>query len=60
MKVEKCAECGSDFYAVRSKMDPLCPENVSLLYGYPNCSHTFKMEDLQNALEMVQYLNLKN
>lgn len=37
-----CDECGSEFLKSSSKMMALCPECAHILYGYPNCPHTFK------------------
>jgi hypothetical protein len=36
-----CDECGSDYFADTSQMARLCPECAHLLYGYPNCDHSF-------------------
>ncbi|MBO4637287.1 MAG: hypothetical protein J5685_09105 [Clostridiales bacterium] len=37
-----CQECGSLFVKARSKMEELCPECASILYGYENCKHIFE------------------
>ena len=37
-----CGECGSEFLKSKSKMQGLCPECASILYGYTNCKHIFK------------------
>lgn len=39
-EIKTCDECGSEFYTVASKMNGLCPECSSVLYGYPKCDHT--------------------
>ena len=39
--LEKCDECGSEYYAAHSQMARLCPECAHLLYGYPTCTHFF-------------------
>jgi hypothetical protein len=36
-----CDECGSSYFAKTSSMIALCPECAHLLYGYPNCDHSF-------------------
>lgn len=36
-----CDECESPFYAASSAMKSLCPECAHLLYGHPNCDHSF-------------------
>ena len=38
-----CDECESEYYQDTSKMSNLCPECSSILYGYENCVHKFKM-----------------
>lgn len=40
-QLKECDECGSEYYASTSKMDQLCPECASILYGYDNCDHVF-------------------
>ncbi len=42
MELEKCSECGSEYYKASSKMMSLCPECASILYGYEKCEHVFK------------------
>ena len=41
-EIKTCDECGSKFYASASKMQSLCPECASILYGYENCDHVFE------------------
>lgn len=41
MKINRCEECGSQYYGDKSKMSSLCPECAHYLYGYPNCKHEF-------------------
>ena len=41
-EIKTCDECGSKFYASASKMQSLCPECASILYGYENCNHVFE------------------
>lgn len=41
-KISICDECRSKFIKSSSKMEGLCPECANVLYGYPNCNHTFK------------------
>lgn len=41
-KISICGECGSEFIKLSSKMAELCPECAHVLYGYPNCIHTFE------------------
>lgn len=40
-EINRCEECGSEYYAASSLMKSLCPECAHALYGYPNCSHVF-------------------
>lgn len=42
MEINKCNECGSEYYVDSSPMKGLCPECASILYGYPKCNHIFK------------------
>jgi len=37
----QCDECGSSYFASKSRMAALCPECAHYLYGYPNCRHEF-------------------
>ena len=37
-----CDECGSEYFASKSKMASLCPECAHVLYGYENCDHVFE------------------
>ncbi len=37
-----CDECGSEYFKDTSTMASICPECAHVLYGYPNCNHTFK------------------
>ena len=37
-----CDECGSVFLLAASRMEGLCPECASILYGYEKCQHVFK------------------
>ncbi len=37
--VQRCDECGSDYFAVTSQMSKLCPECAHRLYGYAPCVH---------------------
>ena len=37
-----CDECGSIYLKAYSKMEGLCPECASVLYGYEKCQHVFK------------------
>ena len=41
-EIRTCDECGSMYYAMKSKMQSLCPECASILYGYEKCDHVFK------------------
>lgn len=41
-EIDVCDKCGSEFLRSKSKMQALCPECASVLYGYPNCRHIFK------------------
>lgn len=41
-EIKTCEECGSKYYAMSSKMQSMCPECASILYGYDNCNHVFK------------------
>jgi len=41
-KLKICSECNSEFNKETSKMENLCPECSSVLYGYQNCEHIFK------------------
>lgn len=53
MKNEKyavCNECSSKFLKSTSVMESLCPECASIIYGYPNCNHIFKMADAYIAI----------
>ncbi len=40
--INKCDECGSDYYSFTSKMTHLCQTCSNLLYGYENCQHNFE------------------
>ncbi len=42
MNLKICDECKSDYYSETSKMENLCPNCASLLYGYENCVHQFE------------------
>ena len=41
-KLKICDECNSEYNKDFSKMENLCPECSSILYGYQNCEHKFK------------------
>ena len=41
-EIRVCDECGSRFLASSSRMQSLCPECASVLYGYENCKHVFQ------------------
>lgn len=41
MEIRICDECNSDFFKEKSEMESLCPECSHVLYGYPNCEHSF-------------------
>ncbi len=40
--IKICDECKSEFLSSSSKMNGLCPECASALYGYENCNHIFE------------------
>ncbi len=40
-EINICDECSSEYYSISSKMNQLCPECSSILYGYDNCKHIF-------------------
>ncbi len=39
-----CDECESEYFADTSGMEKLCPDCSHVLYGHPNCQHSFKNE----------------
>lgn len=53
-----CDECGSEFLKSTSKMMALCPECAHVLYGYPNCAHDLKMDDVYIVIGMGVKVNI--